>query len=284
MNIFCESVPQAVFMNYDPMRQGPFDQNQPLPESPLYCPRSEFYTIVRCDLCSEYTYDLLCDMRDLTDLFLAHHNEMDSVQDIDSTIPRFNSAPSPYEYEQRVTDIQARLAAMPSAYCPGLPVSNDWVYESCRIAAIIYTTAIVLRVPFSSASDPTKSPILSNAFSSSHSFGSQAPTRLTDILYQTLEKTPVRELWRLMSGTLYWVTAVGAAAARTPVTLDVSAKPRLRDDEFALWVRRCLIMFSTRTMVILNFQYAEPVLKTQKKLLRVQELIGDRGSRRLTNE
>jgi len=200
---------------------------------------------------------------------------------VEAVEQRSQNTPSPYEYAQRIADIQARLAAMPSAYCPGLPVSNDWVYESCRIAAIIYTIAIVLRVPFSAAADPVKSPLPSGPLSASRSFSSEMPARLTDILYQTLEKTDLRDLWGLMCGTLYWVAAVGAAAARNSAALDTSPKVRCRDDEYAVWVRRCLIMFSTRTMVILNFQYAEPMLKAQKKLIRVQELIANQGSRRL---
>jgi hypothetical protein len=275
MNIFCESVPQPIFMNFSPAHRGPVTEATVLPESPLYCPRSEYFTIVQSDLCSEYTYELLCDMRDLTDLFLLYHDDLDTVRDVEAPYYMRNSVPvlSPYEYAERIMEIQSRLSKMPSAYSPGLPVSNDWVYECCRITAIIYTTALVLRVPFSTASDPARSPVLSNSFPAAHPL----PPRLTDILYQTLEKTNLKELWKLMSGVLYWVTTVGAAAARTPAALDMDQTiQRCRDDRFAVWVRRCLIMFSTRTMVILDFEFAEPVLAMQKKLLRIQELVSAR--------
>ncbi|KAH8726116.1 hypothetical protein GQ44DRAFT_706428 [Phaeosphaeriaceae sp. PMI808] len=67
-----------------------------------------------------------------------------------------------------------------------------------------------------------------------------------------------------MSGLLYWVCFVGVAAARTSTSRAVCA----------IRARRHHIMAATRALVSLIFHHPIPILKAQKRLLRVQELIG----------
>ncbi|KAF2202764.1 hypothetical protein GQ43DRAFT_301310 [Delitschia confertaspora ATCC 74209] len=276
MNIICQAQPPPILFNYSPAQVCPVSPTALLPESPLYCPRSQFFTLLQSDMCSEFTYEILCDMRDLTDLFLSCHNRPDPVEDMEDLEPRSHSTPDLAQYEKQVSEIQARLFAMPSAYTSGLPLSNDWVYESCRITGLIYTTAIVFRIPFYIAADRVRASVLYRPFPAIYPFDHEAP-RLTEILYQTLEKTNLNDIWKSMAGVLYWITAVGAAAARTPQTLKITHALQCRGDAYAIWVRRCLIMFSARTMIILLFDHPRPVLGMMKKLLRVQKLVENYG-------
>jgi hypothetical protein len=258
------------------------DETMAVPESPLYCPRGTFVTIAQSRACSDSTYELLCDMRDLTDLFIAHNAAFDTVRDLDVHPYDAWHAPSSAMYDAKLAAIRARLVCRPSAHMPGLSTSQDWVYEACRIAATIYTSAIIMRVPFSIAADPGRNLILRDIVSlAGSSEGESAFTpRLTETLYEVIELTNVGDLWDNMSGVFYWVTMVGAAAARTPVNIDMYSRPSCASEAYATWVRRCLIMFATRAMILLLFEHPLPLILAEKKLLKVQELLGS-GSRRL---
>lgn len=223
-------------------------------------------------------------MRDLTDAFISYHKSFEIVLDVEAEEQSSHMGLSAAEYEVQVTAIRTRLASLPSAYTPGLPTSNDWVYESCRIAAIIYASAIIMRVPFSVASEPGRSVILADSVSLTNSLagGHLASTRLTEALYEVLERTNMQNVWGEMSGVLYWVSLVAAAAARTPASINMSRTPRSRSEAYATWVRRCLIMFATRTMIVLVFQHPLSIIMAQRRLLKVQELIGTGSSRQLS--
>lgn len=272
-DIFCESKPLPAIQSWQPPKNftnipGPF------PESPLFCPKVEFSNNLAEDRrCSIYTYGLLCDMRDLTNLFIQHHAQRDAVHDVESEeAARLSSLQ--VDYDIRVSEIRERLASLPSAYTAGLPTSNDWIYEACRIAALIYTASIIMRVPFSIAADPARNPLLSAIRSFSRSRVGGHTVRLNDALYEVVQRTDTANLWDNLSGVLYWVTAVGAAASRTPLTVKMMNQPSFREESYMVWVRRCLIMFSTRTMIVLIFQHPIPIILAQRKLLKVQALIG----------
>ena len=191
----------------------------------------------------------------------------------------------PLEYAIKVTEICERLASMPSAYIPGFPTSNDWVYEACRIAALIYTASISKRVPFYVAADPSQNPLLFRArgVPASYPGAHLLTTRLNEELYEVLERTDMSNIWNNMPGVLYWVCAVGAAAARTPATMNITQQARSRSESYSVWVRRCLIMFATRAMIIGIFEYPVDVIMAQKQLLKVQELVRTGSAKRFAS-
>ncbi|KAH7089790.1 hypothetical protein FB567DRAFT_521560 [Paraphoma chrysanthemicola] len=273
-DIFCEVPTLPLFHAWEPPDFVYLDDDAALPESPLFSPRSDFHTIANDASCSVHTLGILYDMRQLTDVFIAHNAGLGSVYDVEVDSPG-RSSPPKVDLEARVSIIHQRLLSLPTAYQPGHASSEDWVYETCRIAALIYTTAIIMRVPFSVAADLSHHqyiPIEAES-SATADIGYLPTTRPTEALYEALGRTDVANLWNNMSGVLYWVCLVGAAASRSPATMDMTAKIRLHDDAHAVWIRRCLIMVSTRTMIVLVFQHPQPVLIAQRRLLKVQELI-----------
>ncbi|KAH7073642.1 hypothetical protein BKA63DRAFT_491628 [Paraphoma chrysanthemicola] len=273
-DIFCEAQTLPLFRAWEPPDFVYLDEDAALPESPLFSPRSDFHTVANDASCSAHTLGILYDMRQLTDVFIAHNAGLGSVYDVEVDGPGRLSPPK-VDFEARVSVIHQRLLSLPSAYQSGHAASNDWIYETCRIVALIYTTAIIMRVPFSVAADLSHHhDIPIDAGPPTNSNIAYLPTtRPTEALYEALGRTDVANLWNNMSGVLYWVCVVGAAAARSPATIDMTAKTRLHDDAHAVWIRRCLIMLSTRTMIVLVFQHPQPVLTAQKRLLKVQELI-----------
>ncbi|KAF2129053.1 hypothetical protein P153DRAFT_30916 [Dothidotthia symphoricarpi CBS 119687] len=283
-DIVCESNPPPPFQTWEPFTLAPIDLTD-IPESPLFCQKNDFTTINRAMHCSALTYSLLCDMRNLTDLFISHNTKLNTTRIADpETSKRLDSAS--FDYNMKVTGILERVALLPSADTPGLPTFNDWIYESCRITALIYTAAIVMCVPFSVAADPARNVVLSSSViqTDSKARGYVLANRLTETLYEVLTRTDTANLWNNMSGVFYWVSAVGAAAARTPTAIDMTQQPELRGEAYAMWVRRCLIMFSTRTVIVVVFKHPIPLIMAQKRLLKVQELIGSYSFRDFANQ
>lgn len=257
-SIYIENEQLRWLRDYAPPSQHFVEEIAPLPESPLFFSTMDLDTINNDAHCSETTLELLRSMCYLTDDFLRTNAEMDGVD----TSDRKPTSPRQLEFACRASVIREKVASLPSAYIPILATSNDWVYEACRIAALIYATALDMHVPFSVAA----------SYNSSLPDGPGAHLSLAEELLEALKRTDLFNIWSNMSGVLYWILAVGAAAARTTSTLDMCA-PTTPTQEREQWVRRCLILHGTRTMILLAPEHAIPVLNAQKRLLRVQELI-----------
>ncbi|EAT91356.2 hypothetical protein SNOG_01707 [Parastagonospora nodorum SN15] len=151
--------------------------------------------------------------------------------------------------------------------------SNDWVYEACRIAAVIYTNAIK---NLSKIGD--YDPSISAGCCSSRGDTAPSPTKsLPEQLFEALQKTDLAGIWQDMAGVLYWVCVVGAAAAHTLAAAAANnASPSMEynpQQSYPVWVRRNLDMHAFRTMAILVPQHPTPIIIAQKKLYRVQEVI-----------
>lgn len=269
--IICESTPLPQLCHF----QAPdliVDDSAVLPESPLYCPREHMCSVVADPACSASTYHLLCTVRDLTDLFLAYSSDVASILEDGHAFEQDRLQYLSTDYDVKVAQFRTKLASMPSASVPGLPTTNDWIYEACRITGWIHASAIITCAPFSIAADPDSNAIMRTAVPSS---GETASRRLTDTLYEALERTNTGDLWNNMTGVFYWVCAVGSAAARTSVTVNESfSRPSSHNEAYRTWVKRCLTMFSNRALSQMIFEHPLPLLAAQRKLLRIQELVG----------
>jgi hypothetical protein len=138
-----------------------------LPESPLYCPRRDFYSVSKSPKCSDHTLRILRGVRRLVDSIVDNHVEFD--------------------YETIRTD----LVGMPSATtATQKQVYGDYIYESCRLAALAMIEAIDARTPFVNIGIP-----------------------IVDRLKSALQKTDIGHYWGNMSGVLFWISMVGMAAA-----------------------------------------------------------------------
>jgi len=275
IDITCEKKPLLIFGSWEPAEYVAVNDGHPIPESPIFCPWLDFATIPDDLCCSTATCALLRDMRDLTDLFLSC-NAAFGTSRATSAMHTNCIDSGDTDYKSKAAEVQKRLMSLPSAHTPGLATSRDWVYEACRIAALIYTASIVFRLPFSVTADPRRNPLVFEAeFCSRADAGrSLRTTRLSNALYEALNRTDVNNVWGNMSGVLYWVCAVGAAAARSPATVNMKRHLSSPTEANAIWIRRCLALISMRVLALLVFDHAIPILRAQKTLLKVQELIG----------
>lgn len=272
-NIICERGRDSLLsQNYDLLNYSDSnDCGNASFESPLFCPSGYMSGFHEDPQCHNLTYGLLCDMRELTNLFIAfhaaaapHENEGQDEQ----CLPRA-------EYDKRTNDICMRLASLPSAQTVGTSVHNDWIYEACRIAALIYASSIMTRVSFSTTAEPEQNFILkipSLAYNT-QAHDSLRSRRLNETLYEALQRTNTGDLWGKMIGVFYWVTAVGAAASRTKLTVNPTHRTLSHGEAYAMWIRRCFILHSIRAVILELFQNSLPTVLAQNTLLRVQALL-----------
>lgn len=124
-----------------------------LAESPIFCPRNDFYSI--SSLCSDSTLQILRDMRDMTNLFVHSENivRRQTLRD-EYPYPRQLSSQL-WSFHNRMLDLPPNSDRStffdPSGGNSGGGASPDFVYEACRHAAILYSYAIAARVPISTA-------------------------------------------------------------------------------------------------------------------------------------
>jgi len=150
---------------------GTFRRIEASQESPLYCPSRTFDQLHQSKRCSQATLQILYSVKYLIDLLVNdHENE---------------------ELRMEVSIIKAQLESHLPANDPQSTSHGDWIFESCRITALIILQAIETDKPFPS-SNPS----------------------LTLSLAQVLGKSDIGDNWGDMLGVLYWVSIIGLAAAQ----------------------------------------------------------------------
>jgi hypothetical protein len=254
-HIVCDTELPALLREW---RTGRITYNISLLESPLFSPGPELVVLQHSSRCSAATHRLLVDMLCLTRAFEA---DLDHFAASRFVLPGREG--SLLFRSEVVSSIQQRVFALPSATIPGLPETGDWVYEACRIAALIYTIAIIGMVPFSTAVFPAGQFIQTRS-------GTQL--RLVEDLYAALQQCNMDDAWGDMGGVLYWVTSVGAAAARVDPShgLSVAHHP---DVPHQVRVFRTLNLYSVQALVVLVFQFPGATILGQKTMLRIQSAL-----------
>lgn len=159
------------------------------------------------------------------------------------------------QYNKAVDSICQRIAALPSAHDHSHEdTARDYIYESCRIAALLYTRAITRLVPFS---------IVANIDTT------DSAAFLPSLLYEALYLTDASECWDTdLSGVYHWVVLIGAAASRPcPATF------RAHDSQYRMWVARCLVMYCSRVRTLLKFTFPAPLIAVLKTFGLIQEIL-----------
>ncbi|KAF2085885.1 hypothetical protein K490DRAFT_58226 [Saccharata proteae CBS 121410] len=278
-----ESQPPSSFLDYL-YHDTPVKVSTRLPESPIYCPRRDFYTIN--NLCSAPTLRILRDMRDLTAVFLSGVDlEVPCADFVNANITDLSATKHDRQSLQvRIWNVYKNTWTLPTA-ADWRSNPRDWVHESCRLTALLYPYALLNRLPFSVAARQLEGapmpPIVEGSdFGAAHPYAAHPSVAI----HTALQHTDLRDCWGDMIGVLLWITLVGATAARqTPSALAASKamiKPgtaghpnsydAYRRREFA-FARKSLAMIALRCIVRLGFERSSSVLAAQRTFLKVQE-------------
>jgi len=210
--------------------------------SPLHAPNGDFSSIY--GVCSATTLELLSDMHHLTQTYLARWR---FVSDLD---PASNAQVA--SCDAQLQETYARLLRRSPAENDTMP---DWVYESCRLTALIYCRSIVHGT---SLADSAQTIHAQN-------------TRITllSALHAAMMQTDSRNCWGDMRGVFLWVCLVGGAASWPP-----SRRPSVElGGELSpaqAWARKCFALHALRTAVSVPFDQAGTMVEGLRTMLQVR--------------
>lgn len=127
-----------------------------------------------------------------------------------------------------------------------LPSDDDYVFDACRIAALVYEISIARRVPFQQAAEMVGAEGIRNMPVQSLVFA--------------LQHTDLSSCWDNMCGVLLWIALVGSAASA--------------DSQDKSW----LLSIAMRCCIVLLVERGDAVAETMRTMLEVTSLWADGGA------
>jgi hypothetical protein len=190
--------------------------------------------------CSVQTLEIIHAMHELTNTFIREKDGSGTF------------IPAPYHHST-----YERLLRGPPTQPGQMP---DRVHESVRLAAILYTYAILYQTTLAtSAAAPFQSP-------------STGPTTLLRALLSAVQQTEPTSCWGDMRGVFLWVCLIGGAASWGTIQTECAgSSPPLA------WVRRCFSLWAVRAVVSAGFEHADGMRETLRTGIRVRSLLDECG-------
>jgi hypothetical protein len=217
------------------------------PVSPLYAPHGDLTSIY--GLCSAATFEVLNDMHNLTQTYLARWRY---VADLDPA-----SSAQVASCDAQLQQIYTRLLQRPSTQGDPAP---DWVYESCRLAALIYCRSIVHGASFADSAATMY------AHSTDHEVTGMT---LLSSLHAATMQIDARSCWGDMRSVFLWVTLIGGAAA-WPQPRPYSIEDEDENSITRAWIRKCFALYAIRAAVSVPFHQAGPTIEALRTMLQVR--------------
>jgi hypothetical protein len=209
---------------------------QPAPISPLFSPRGDVSPISKH--CSRGTYEIILDMHNLTQALIAYRG----------------SASNDY----LTTHIQLIYSRLVLHASTADQVSPDWMYESCRLAALIYCRSIMYRCTLAMSASGIHSQIV----------GSGTTSTLHMALLHALEHTDKQDCWGPMRGVLLWICVIGGAASWPGHGgVEGAAAPA------SAWARKYFALHMVRTLVSVGFEHGHVAAQALRTGLYVRNWV-----------
>lgn len=231
-----------------------------IPESPIYSHISGFQTITQESCPSNETWDLLNILRELTTHFLLYHGR-----------PMGRNETHDQEHLVLLDTLHAKIAALPPSNDPTVTfpdLHSRSVYESLRLTALLYSQALVARIPFSLASkclaDPGSMPIAQGNSTSE-------PQHLQ--LRRALLQTDMSSLWGPLVGVLFFIALVGGAGANPGPLAQEERVGSVEDG------RKFLAAVAVRCSIVLSFEHGGVVLEMLRRFVAVEGILNGRGDK-----
>ncbi|KAI0587724.1 hypothetical protein Alg215_01306 [Pyrenophora tritici-repentis] len=211
------------------------------PISPLSTPLENVPRLYRG--CSAGTSEIVNNMQRCTHTFLARWNQVDGTQR------------RPGSYELQLHHIYSRLLSLPST---NADLARDWIYESCRLAALIYCRSIIHGTSFADSANTMYA-----------STSGSRPDTLLSALHDALGRTDVQNCWGFdLSGVFLWVTLIGAAASWS---LEVPWSEATLQS--LPWMRKCFALYAVRAAVSVPFEHADTTIFALRTMLQVRRCL-----------
>jgi hypothetical protein len=157
--------------------------------------------------------------------------------------------------DAQLRQIYTRLLHFPSTENDHTP---DWVYESCRIAALLYSRSIV------------EGTSLANSARSIHVVNTGQELRSTTLLsalHAAIMQTDTHSCWNNLRGVFMWVCFVGGAASWA--SMRYSAAEQAETSRASAWMRKCFALYAVKAAVSVPFDRAGATIQALHTVLQV---------------
>jgi hypothetical protein len=214
--------------------------------SPLYAPHGDLSCIYGA--CSAAAFEVLSLMHTLTQIYLARRvyaSDLDPAADAQVV-----------SCDAQLQDLYARMLRCPSSEDDIIP---DWMYESCRIAALIYCRSIIHGTRLADSARSI------HACNTSHEPISMT---LLEALHTAVMRTDTSSCWSNMRGVFLWVCLVGGAAS-WPSSRMISIEHEIPSPAHA-WMRKCFALFSVKAAMSVSFDQAGHAIQALRTMLEVR--------------
>ncbi|RMZ73771.1 tachykinin family [Pyrenophora seminiperda CCB06] len=242
------------------------------PISPLSTPLENTSRLYRG--CSAGTSEIVNGMQICTHVFLARCNNHLGGGGSGTPTTSPNNAARLANYALQLQTIYSRIVSLPLTRADP-EARQDWVYESCRLAALIYCRSLVKGTPFAHSANTTTTTTTTTSRPSSPESVTPGTTTTTLLLalHAALLQTEPRNCWGpALSGVFLWVTLIGAAASwSTEVAWPESTLQSLP------WMRKCFALYAVRAAVSVPFEHADATIRALRTMLMVRGCLGGGG-------
>jgi hypothetical protein len=216
--------------------------------SPLYASHGDFSSVY--GVCSTATLEIISDMHSLTRNYLTRWGYASSLD------PALHAQVASCDAQSQ--QAYARLLQRPSTL-------NDtflnWVYESCRLAALIYCRSIL------------HGSSLANSAAAMYVNADHEVTNVTllSALHAAVMQTDTRNCWGEMRGVFLWVSLIGGAAAWPRPRFDATGDYAEELSPSEVWVRKYFSLLSIKAAVSVPFYQAGTTIEALRTMHQVRQ-------------
>ncbi|KAK3071311.1 hypothetical protein LTR53_008848 [Teratosphaeriaceae sp. CCFEE 6253] len=266
-----ETQPPSMFCDFaESMKGDPPEDLRPLPESPVYCGPSGYWTLYKAFAPDSHMCNVLEHARHMTVVFCAGMARSQTHRQDSDVSPREDA-----ETKADLTTVAARIFALPPAEdLDSEQMSDRYTYEAARLTSTIYAHALLQRISFSRAAQELQARASHRSLESG-TLARDAPAVEDCALHihirNALMRTDTSECWGHGAGVLLWITLVAGAAANPAAAPGGYVERReTGDDEDA---RKWLAAIAVRCSILLGFEFGPAVMETVKSLVAVQKAL-----------
>ena len=189
--------------------------------------------------CSLRTFEIITDMHQATQTFLARWKYASDRQP--------SSHAQVASCDAQLQQMYSRLLARPPTELDHTP---DWIYESCRLAALMYCGSIVQGTNLANSATLVLS------------------------LHEALMKTDTRGCWGDdLRGVFLWICLIGGAASWSLVQF-AAGIDRNEVPAASAWAKKCFALYAVRACVSVPFEHADTSIQALRTMLKVRHWMG----------
>ncbi|KXT13771.1 hypothetical protein AC579_6596 [Pseudocercospora musae] len=271
-----ETEPHADFVKYGSQkRTKPANNQNQLPESPVYCRPAGFLTIKRSISQSSPTYNLLESLRQLTHAFVR------------GTASNFVTPLTPVHVRavwdqdpNTIVSLRDKIFGFPS--CENIAdsfdsMSDKYTYESLRTVALVYTLALAEEIPFSKAASQLATMHHTKVSSLPvHPISENAASTQKDglswhlLIKSALLRTNMSDCWGHMAGVLFWMSLIAGACANPDSPCNKPRRELSPEEEEG---RKWLAAIAVRCSIVLSFEYGGAILEMLKRMVGIEQAL-----------